>query len=201
MIGRAVIVEPIERGRWRPRFRAAAALVASLALLSACVGFGSGIAELPASSGWQRLPIRNWLLNEGFGPATIVYCPVPLCAQPAMVATFSVQGEMAVRLMHTLADPKALLEAKRVEAATARDPRFKRKAARQKPKSSEHAERVEADGLTGYRVTLSPDIAGGHAAYAVVLARHDDDVAKIALAVTTDPDAALQEARAAAKTF
>ncbi|MFI5013290.1 MAG: hypothetical protein ACHQAY_13185 [Hyphomicrobiales bacterium] len=190
-----------ERGRRRPRFRVALAILASLTLLSACAGFGSGIAELPATSGWQRLPVRSWLLNEGFGAATIVYCPAQSCARPAMVATFSAEGETALRLMRSLADPKALLLAKRVEVAVARDPRFKRKAASEKPKSSEHAEPVAADGLSGYRVTLSSDVAGGHVAYAVVLAKRDADAVKVALAVTTDPDAALQDARAAARTF
>jgi hypothetical protein len=177
------------------------AIILSLALLSACASFGSGIAELPAASGWERLPIRSWLLNEGLGPATIVYCPARSCARPAVVATFSARGETAAQLLRALADTKALLAAKRVEAATARDPRFKRKVSVGKPKSSEHAEPLQVDGLKGYRVSLSPDIAGGSAAYAVVLAKRDGDLVKAALAVTTDPEAALQEARAAAKTF
>jgi hypothetical protein len=187
--------------------RASAAVAASLVLLSACIDFGPGfdfgpgIDLLPAASGWRPLPLSSWLLNEGFGPATIVYCQAPSCAQPSVVATFEAQGESAQRLERALADPKALLLAKRVEVATARDPRFKRKVAAGKPKSSEHAERIEADGLRGYKITLSPDIPGGHQAYVVVLARRADEVVKVALAVATDPEAALQEARAAAKTF
>jgi len=175
------------------------ALVALLLLLHGCVGFGAGIAGLPASAGWERLPVRSWVLNDGLGPVTIVYCPARNCPRPAMVATFQSQGETSTLLLRALADSKALLTAKRAEVATARDPRKKRNTADTRPKSSEHAEPVTVDGLDGYRVSLTPDIPGGHAAYAVVLARRDGEVVRVALAVTTDPGAALQDARAAAK--
>jgi hypothetical protein len=170
-------------------------------LCSACSIFDTGIAELPSRSGWKRLPIDSWLMNDGLGRARIVYCPPASCANPAVVATFEAQGEMGARLLQALASPKTLLAAKRIEVATARDPRFKRKPAKGPPKSSEQAEPVEADGLAGFRVTLSPKVADGHSAYAVVLAKHDGDTVKAALAVTVDPQAALQEARAAARAF
>lgn len=173
----------------------------AFAPLAGCAGFDAGIAGLPAASGWAPLPTHDWLLNEGLGPAKIVYCEVPTCPRPAVVATFSAEGEEAGRLLRALADPTALLRAKRVTVATARDPRQKSNPTKEKPKSREAAERIEADGFAGYRVTLSPEIAGGHQAYAVVLTARDGDKVRAALAVTTDPDAALEEARAAAKTF
>jgi hypothetical protein len=172
-----------------------------LVLLAGCAGFDTGIAGLPAASGWRRLPVHDWLLNEGLGPAKIVYCEVPSCPRPAVVATFSAEGEAAARLLRALSDPKSLLAAKRVEVATARDPRVKSKIGKEKPRSREEAERIEADGFAGYRVTLRPATADGHPAFAVVLSKRYDDKVKAALAVTTDPDAALQEARTAAKTF
>ncbi|SEB90866.1 hypothetical protein SAMN05444161_0122 [Rhizobiales bacterium GAS191] len=172
-----------------------------LALCASCSTFDTGIGDLPSGSGWRRLPTHKWLLNDGFGKANIIYCPPASCAHPAVVATFEAQGEMATRLLRALANPKSLLAAKRFEVATARDPRFKRKPEKTPRKSSEQAEPVEADGIAGYRVTLSPKEADGHAAYAVVLAKREGDTVKAALAVTVDPQAALQQARAAAKTF
>ena len=178
--------------------------MAALALLSLCAcEAGSGLLSgaLPTASGWTRLPTREWLLNEGLGPANIAYCEVPSCPRPTVVATFAAEGEEANRLARALADPKALLKAQRYEVATARDPRVKSKPAPEGPKSREKVERIEADGFAGYRVTLSPSVADGHEAYAVVLAAHEGERLEAALAVTTDPDAALQAAKAAAKTF
>ena len=48
---------------------------------------------------------------------------------------------------------------------------------------------------------LATEAADGHEAYAVVLTARDGDKVRAALAVTTDPGAALDEARAAAKSF
>jgi len=189
-------------GRRRSGILAAAALAFSVALLSACIEEeGPGIALLPASSGWQSLPLGSWLLNQGLGPVTIVYCGPSRCGKPSVAATFEAEGETASRLEQALADPKSLLMAKRFEVATARDPRSKRKAADGKRKSSEHVERLAADGIDGYRVTLSPEIAGGHAAFAVVLARREKGMVKVAFAVSTDPDTSVEEARAAANSF
>jgi len=216
-------IGPTERGRWRPRFRVPRRLawflwlagpapwrkrlglaVGAAALLTLCVACSTieiGLANLPSPSGWRHLPTRKWLLNEGLGPATIVYCPASSCAKPAVVATFEAQGEEAERLMRSLADPRSLLAAKRVEVATARDPRAKHKPAATPPKSSEKAFSIEADGMAGFRVELTPKEPQGHAAYAVVLAKRAGDTVKAALAVTTDAQDALQQARAAAKTF
>jgi hypothetical protein len=193
---------PEQRGRSRPRFRASG-LAASVVLLAlaGCGGYELGLPDLPSIAGWQQLPLRNWVMNEELGPARIVYCQPRFCVRPAVVATLTAQGQEATRLMRSLADPQALLRAKRYEVAVARDPRFKRKTTDSPRKSGAHAEPIEAGGLKGYRVTLSPSIAGGHAAYAVVLARPEADRAQVALAITTDPDAALQEALAAAKSF
>ena len=173
-----------------------------MVLLGACLDdYGVGIDLLPGSAGWQSLPVRSWLLNEGLGPVTIVYCLPPRCAAPSVAATFEAEGETALRLERELANPKTLLMAKRYEVQKARDPRFKGKADTEARKSSEKVERVTADGLDGYRVTLAPQIAGGHSAYAVVLSKRMEGSVKAALAVSTDPDTALQEAKAAAKTF
>ena len=195
-------MEPQERGRSRPRFRADVVVATvALALLAGCGGYGLGLPELPAIAGWQQLPLRKWVINDDLGPAQIVYCPSRTCGRPAMVATLTAQGEEATRLMRSLADPQALMRAKRYEIEVARDPRLTHKPKSAPRKSIARAEPVEADGLKGYRVILSPKIAGGHVAYAVVLARREADRAMAAIAVTTDPDAALQQARAAAKSF
>lgn len=147
------------------------------------------------------MPTREWLLNEGLGPASIAYCEVPSCSRPTVVATFAADGEEAKRLARALADPKSFLKAERVKVAVARDPKVKAKTESSKPKSREKAERIEADGLAGYRVTLVPEVPDGHAAYVVVLTAREGETLKAALAVTTDADAALQAARAAAKSF
>jgi hypothetical protein len=192
-----------EGGRKRSRFPAFRAMTAAFALSALCAcdaSFDLGSPGLRAA-GWARLPTHDWLLNEGLGPANIIYCEVPSCPRPSVVATFSAEGEEGRRLLRALADPRSLLQAKRLPVATARDPRFKAKPSKEKPKSREKAERIEADGLAGYRVTLSPEAADGHEAYAVVLTARDGDKVRAALAVTTDPGAALDEARAAAKSF
>jgi len=172
----------------------------ALSTLCAC-NAGSDLLGLPSASGWTRVPTRDWLLNEGLGPANIAYCEMPSCPRPTVVATFAVEGEEAKRLSLALADPKSLLKAQRVKVAVARDPRFKSKPVSDKPKSREKAERIEADGLSGYRVPLLPEVADGHEAYVVVLTAREGETLKAALAVTTDADAALQAARAAAKSF
>ena len=112
------------RGRRRPRFYALAAMALALSALCAC-NAGSDLlgAGLPSASGWTRVPTREWLLNEGLGPANIAYCEMPSCPRPTVVATFAVEGEEAKRLSLALADPRSLLKAERVKVATARDPR------------------------------------------------------------------------------
>ncbi|MBV9111269.1 MAG: hypothetical protein JOY67_00445 [Hyphomicrobiales bacterium] len=194
--------KPFARERRRPRFCTVAAIALALSSLCACEAgtdlLGAGVTS---ASGWTRLPTREWLLNEGLGPANIAYCEVPSCPRPTVVATFAAEGEEAKRLSRALADPKALLKAERFKVATARDPRLKSKPALDKPKSREKAERIEADGFTGYRVTLTPEVADGHEAYAVVLSAREGEKLQAALAVTTDPDAALQAAEAAARSF
>jgi hypothetical protein len=173
-----------------------------LILLAACVELEAGMDLLPSASGWRSLPLRSWVMNDGLGPAAITYCPQPRCADPSVVATLVAQGDEARRLERALASPRTLLMAKRFEVARARDPRLKHlpKTPREE-RSSERAERLEIDGLRGYRVALTPKSGDGHAAYAVVLAKHEDGRFKVAFAVSTSPDAALEQSRAAAKSF
>jgi hypothetical protein len=161
----------------------------------------AGFDLLPSASGWRSLPLRSWVLNDGLGPVTLTYCPAPRCAEPSVVATVVARGDEAQRFERALADSKTLFMAKRFEVARARDPRSRRSAKSSRPPSSEQAERLEIDGLKGYRVALTPKSGEGHAAYAVVLAKREDGALKIAFAVSTTADAALQESRAAAKSF
>jgi hypothetical protein len=170
-------------------------------LLAACVELEEGFDLLPSASGWRALPLRGWVLNEGLGPVVISYCPTPRCTEPSVVATVIAQGEDATRLERALASPKTLFMAKRFEIATARDPRLKHMRKISSPLGSEHAERLDIDGLKGYRVTLAPNSAEGHPAYAVVLAKREDGVLKVAFAVSTNPDSALEQGRGAAKSF
>jgi hypothetical protein len=169
-------------------------------LLEGCAGYDAGFAALPASAGWQRLPLKGWLMNAGLGPARIAYCPPSSCAHPAVVATLAARGAEAARLLRSLASPAALLRP-RAPAEGSLAARVKRPARKTAAKSTEEAWPIEADGLEGYRVTLSPKVAGGHPAYAVVLAWRSGDEARAALAVATDPDAALRDAKAAARSF
>jgi hypothetical protein len=166
------------------------------AVLAGCMAYGIDLSLLPSPSGWRKLPLRSWVMNDDLGPATVDYCLD--CKEPAIVATLVAHGEEADALMRSLATPRALLQAKRYEVAKARDPR-KARPRRVARASSERAEPIVADGLRGYRVTLSGH--GGHDAYAVVLAKRDADTAKAALAVATDPGSALAEARQAARGF
>jgi hypothetical protein len=188
---------------------AATALFLSLGL-GGCAAQGANHVEISAAQGWVRLPISRWLLNEGVRPRTLLMCPRATCTHMSMIALFEANGEAAVAMEKELASDRLLSERKN-----------RRRPARtiggkpQAPKGPETVaettiERFTVDGAKGYRVALTPKVdpkaarqdpppPPGNHAFAVVLTKREGEVLKAAIAVTTDPDLALGQARAAAQ--
>ena len=63
------------------------------AALTACVPFAEGFANLPESAGWEALPVQDWLV-EGLAPDKVAICERPACPHDAMVARFTVDGDV-----------------------------------------------------------------------------------------------------------
>ena len=80
----------MKRERMRSRFHVAALLAATGLLLAACSNhFGPGIADLPASEGWQPLPIGSWVLNDGLEARSMVFCPRDACTRQGFAAVIA----------------------------------------------------------------------------------------------------------------
>jgi len=65
----------------------------AVAALAACVPFAEGFANLPESAGWEALPVQDWLV-EGLAPDKVAICERPACPHDAMVARFTVDGDV-----------------------------------------------------------------------------------------------------------
>ncbi len=175
-------------------------------------GQGPNAVDLSAASGWVRLPVGRWLLNEGVMPRAVLMCPRATCPQQGMIALFEASGEAASAMEKELASDKLLSDrkAKRPPARTI-------SGQPQAPKGPEATaettiERFTVDGAKGYRVALTPKEdpkaraqtpppPPGNHAFAVVLTKREGDVLKAAIAVTVDPHLALRHARAAAQAW
>jgi hypothetical protein len=80
----------IWHGLGRPR-----ALVAlgAAAALAACMPFAEGFSGLPESAGWEALPVQDWLV-DGLAPDRVAICQRPDCPHDAVVARFTVDGDV-----------------------------------------------------------------------------------------------------------
>jgi len=68
--------------RWTP---APFTLFFMVCLIGACSHhFGPAIAELPASAGWQPLPIGSWVLNDGLEARAMTFCPRDACVSQGL---------------------------------------------------------------------------------------------------------------------
>ncbi|MGL4729943.1 MAG: hypothetical protein ACRCWO_14435 [Bosea sp. (in: a-proteobacteria)] len=168
--------------------------------------------ELSAAQGWVRLPTSRWLLNEGVLPRYVLMCPRATCTHMSMIALFEASGEAAAAMERELASDKVLSNRK-----NKRPPPRTIGGKPQAPKGTETTaettiERFTLDGAKGYRVALTPKIdpkltrqtpppPPGNHAFVVVLTKREGAVLKAAIAVTTDPDLALGQARAAAQSW
>ncbi|MDJ1159576.1 hypothetical protein QNA08_15175 [Chelatococcus sp. SYSU_G07232] len=157
------------------------------ALVASCGGYGPGFAELPAASGWERPPVRDWLINDGLTPREWVVCPRPACRQEAMVVAFEARGETARQVAATLARPDRLLAA----------PADRNERAKRRNRAHARAEPFATGGFRGARVLITPGDGTGRAAAVVILARDEGDRLRLLLSIAPDMDAASANAQAA----
>lgn len=179
----------------QPAVRRVLAVGAFGVLLAGCGHFGGGVATLPAGDGWQPLPVRDWLTNDGLEPGALVVCPPAACARPAVALLFSAEGDAARALEANLADTAALLRGR---------PRPKPRTIGGKPapektprvRSATRISRGIEDGRDVTRAVIMPEAGIGRAAFATIFSWQEGARRRYALAVTTDADAADRYARA-----
>ena len=204
----AITSSIFERERLRSRFHVACLVAGVSLLLAGCTGhFGAGIAELPASQGWQPLPIGSWVLNDGLEARSMVFCPRETCARQGFASVVAFSGKEAARMEQALkADPASL--ARIFSKPPADDARGRLKAKKKGPdKSTTSVWRFEAEGVAGILVEIrardasSTDTSGGNAsgkrAATAILHGREDGVLVVALAVAGDAEAARHDAIAA----
>jgi hypothetical protein len=63
------------------------------AMLAACMPFAEGFVGLPESAGWEALPVQDWLV-DGLAPDRVAICQRPDCPHDAVVARFTVDGDV-----------------------------------------------------------------------------------------------------------
>lgn len=173
-------------------------VVVSALLLAACAGqFGAGIAELPASQGWQPLPIGSWVLNDGLEARTMVFCPRDTCANQGFASVIAFSGSKATRMEQALrADPASL--ARLFSRPPPDDGRSRGKAKpKGPPKSTTIVSRFDAEGVAGILVEIRARDASGKSATTAILHGREADRLVIALAVAEEAGAARRDALAA----
>jgi len=188
----------------RSRFHVALLALAAGLLLSACSHFGPGITELPASRGWQPLPIGSWVLNDGLEARSMVFCPRDACDRQGFAAILSFSGSRATDMEKALSEsPAALGQAfARLAAEKAAErrkaQRGQKKKAEPKPaRSATDVLRVDTAEARGVLVTIrSLDTPGREAVTAIFYGREDDRLV-VALAVANTAEAARKDAEAA----
>lgn len=187
-----------KRERLRSRFHVAALIAGFALLLSACADrFGAGIAELPASQGWQPLPIGSWVLNDGLEARTMVFCPRDACARQGFASVVTFSGHEAERIEQALkADPASL---SRLFSRPPADAGGGRGTAKPKApaRSTTTVSRFEAEGIAGILVEIRARDASGKSAATAILHDREADRLVIALAVAEDAEAARRDAVAA----
>lgn len=188
----------VRRERSRSRFHVAALLLGSVLLLAACADrFGLGIAELPASQGWEPLPIGSWVLNDGLEARAMVFCPRASCSQQGFASVIAYAGDEAARIEQALsADPARL--ARIFSEPPAKQPGTRKTALKKTPpKSMTTVSRFDADGISGLLVEIAASDGSGKRAATAILYGREADRLVLALAVSTDAEAARRDAMAA----
>lgn len=174
-------------------------------LLSACSNhFGAGMAELPASQGWQPLPIGSWVLNDGLEARSMVLCPRDTCNRQGFAAIVSFGGSQARQMEQALSESPAKLGQAfaKLAAEKAAERRKsqraqKRKAEPRPARSATDVVRLDSADNRGVLVTIrSLDTPGRQAVTAILYGREADRLV-VALAVANDADAARRDAESA----
>ncbi|WP_377843131.1 hypothetical protein [Bosea sp. UC22_33] len=190
----------------RSRFHVAALALASSLLLGACSHhFGPGIADLPASQGWQPLPIGSWVLNDGLEARSMVFCPRESCTRQGFAAVIALEGEQASDMEKALSESPAslgrafaqLAAAKATERRKAQRRLKKKPDAKPEARSATDVARIDSDDAKGVLVTIrSLDTAGREAVTAILYGREADRLV-VALGVSDTAEAARRDAQAA----
>ena len=183
----------------RSRFHVMTLIAGSVLLLSACSShFGAGIAELPASQGWQPLPIGSWVLNEGLEARSMVFCPRETCAKQGFASVVAFSGSEAQRMEQALKADPASLARLFAKPPPGDDGRGRKKAQPKGPaKSTTTVARFEAEGVAGILVEIRAKDASGKSAATAILHGRETDRLVVALAVAQDAEAARRDAVAA----
>ena len=193
-----------KRERLRSRFHVVSLIAGVALLLAGCAGrFGAGIAELPASQGWQPLPIGSWVLNDGLEARTMVFCPRDACTKQGFASVVAFSGSQALRIEQALkADPASL--ARLFSKPPATDSGSGKKTKPKGPaRSITSVSRFEAEGVAGILVEIrAKDASGkegasGKSATTAILHGREADTLVVALAVAEDSEAARRDAVAA----
>jgi hypothetical protein len=202
------------RLRTGPRLLCVALLCFSIApLLSGCGWtYGPGLTQLHASDGWYPLPVQRWLTSSGVETTAMLICRADVCGSPSVAILMEADWAAARQLDAALASNKALTERK---ARTERKLRTMQKARalpgrpgvkhragpvpeviRPRQEAISHIERFMHQGNPALRIAMEPKSGSGRSAYAVVLSQAVATGRRYALAVTTDPQLALNQAEA-----
>ncbi len=187
-----------KRERMRSRFHVTALILGCAMLLSACSShFGAGIAELPASQGWQPLPIGSWVLNDGLEARSMVFCPRETCSRQGFASVVAFAGPEAQRMEQALRADAASLA--RIFSKPPTDESRSRKKTKPKgpPKSTTTVTRFEAEGVAGILVEIRAKDASGKSAATAILHGREANRLVVALAVAQDAEAARRDAIAA----
>jgi hypothetical protein len=188
----------------RSRFRVVAAVAALFAVTGCSSHFGPGVTELPAESGWQPLPIESWVLNDGLAAKAMVFCPRDRCLRQGFAALITLEGREADELERTLASAPARLarafaapSKPKSEAKSGSKAAAKARSSVTKPRSSTHVTRyVEADAK-GLLVEIRALGESGKRAVTAILSGRSGGKLAVAVGVSTDPEAARNQAKAA----
>ncbi|MCU4182660.1 hypothetical protein [Bosea sp. BH3] len=180
------------------------ALVGGL-LLSACSHhFGAGIADLPASQGWQPLPIGSWVLNDGLEARAMVFCPRADCDRQGFAAVLSFAGARGRQMEQALSESPAQLGQAfaKLAAEKAAERRKGQTGQKKKPepkpaRSATDIVRLDSADSRGVLVTIRSLDAPGRQATTAILYGREADRLVVALAVADSADAARRDAESA----
>lgn len=188
----------------RSRFHVAALILAGSLLLGACSNhFGAGIADLPASQGWEPLPIGSWVLNDGLEARSMVFCPRETCTRQGFAAVIALEGDQARDMEKALSESPASLGQAFARLAAAKAAERRKAQRKQKPevkpeaRSATDVARIDSADAKGVLVTIrSLDKPDRKAVTAILYGREADRLV-LALAVSETAEAARRDAEAA----
>jgi hypothetical protein len=196
----------MKRERMRSRFHVAPLLLAAGLFLSSCSSqYGSPIVDLPASAGWQPLPIGAWVLNDGLEARSMAFCPRNACIRQGFAAVVAFEGAQARGMEQALSEKPAelarsfaRLAAEKASARAAEQRRAGKKPPKPKPENSvtDYA-RFDAAGANGILVTIRAKDAPARQGVTAILYGRENDRLVVALAVSDTADAAKHDAEAA----